>query len=234
MMITSIIKRAEHNKSIKWLHCFTTWNYMFAILYFAFAFFKLLMYKKKKRADIDDDVFCKYDDVVSSSEDEVFLNNGEGYPFISSDDGSDFIKLSTTDKIYWFLFSTSYTTCLLVTLVFWTLLFNPKQYQEDLNLFITIDRHGVILVAVVFQYAMNMIPVRILHVVYVILIALVYFVHTYFYYISTGHLVYYIFDWHNSPRMTVGVAFALVGVIFVLQIILFLFDLLKNKICNKL
>ena len=107
---------------------------MFAILYFVFAFFKLLVYKKKETADIDYDVFWKkeYYDVVSFSEDEVFLNNGEGYPLISLDDDCDFIQLSTTDKIYWFLFSISYTMCLLVTLVFWTLLFNPKRYQEDL------------------------------------------------------------------------------------------------------
>ena len=231
-MITSIIHKSG---TIEWLHYMTSWNYMLVAFYFLFAFFKLLLYRNWE-ADIDQhSSWNQNGDEPAINNDSMFLSTcEEGFPLISSSEENEFlIGLTTTDKIYWFLFSTSYAMCFMVSLVFWILLYNPTHFQEELDLFITIDRHGVILIAIIFQYAMNRIPVRILHAMYVILIALVFFVHTYFYYLSTGNLVYEIFDWRNSSGKTVGVAIGLAGAISVLQVLLFLFDLLKNKIGSK-
>ena len=120
----------------------------------------------------------------------------------------------------------------MVVLIFWFVLYNPGDFSEILSVsfYLTVDRHGIIFLLIVIQYLLGKIPIRYLHAIYVVAIAMIFFVHTYFYYLATGKLVYAIFDWGNAPGKAVGYAFGLALACFVLQLIVFFVDLLKRKI----
>ena len=162
----------------------------------------------------------------------------EKSPLVADDDdeSSESSRISTpltiSDKILYFLFSISFTMCFMVVLIFWFVLYKPGDYGEipSVGFYLTVDRHGIIFLLIVIQYLLGKIPIRYLHVIYVVAIAMIFFVHTYFYYLATGKLVYAIFDWRNAPGKAVGYAFGSALVCFVLQLIVFFVDLLKRKI----
>ena len=167
-----------------------------------------------------------------------FLANrkNEESPLVVDGEDSEATPLTTSDKVYYFLFSISYTMCLMVVLIFWFLLYKSGEFGEipSFRFFLAVDRHGIIFALVLFQYVLNKISVRFLHATFVVAIALFFFVHTYFYYLATDKLVFTIFDWNKAPGKAIGYAFGLSLACYVLQFILFLVDLLKHKIAGKL
>lgn len=151
----------------------------------------------------------------------------------SDEDSGSSSTLSISDKILYFLFSISFTMCFMVVLIYWFVLYEPENFEiPSFHFFLSVDRHAIIFILIVIQYLLCKIPIRFLHAVYVLAIALIFFIHTYFYYLATGRLVYAIFDWGKAPGKAVGYAFGLSLVCFVLQFIIFLVDLLKRKIAG--
>ena len=190
-------------------------------------FWHRFLYRYKGDA-LDEDV--EMADKKKKSEEE----NNEKNPLINgeSSSASGGSSLSTSDRIYYFGFSISYLLCFMVVLIYWGILHDAENFEgkESYKLFLAVDRHGIIFVLLLLQYAMGKIPVRFLHAVYVVVIALVFFVHTYFYYLATHKLVYNIFDWEKAPGKAFGYALGLSIASFVLQFVLFLVDMLKHKI----
>ena len=244
MMLISMITKIENTKDSRWFHYMTSWNYMLAAFYFTYALIKHVLYKKKKgnvensppsnqnHHDRDAEMANRNDKNESDSH-----RNQSPLALHGSDSDND-TELETTtksDKFLYFLFSISYTMCFMVIVIYWMVLFKPSEYPDktSFKFFLAVDRHAIIFILLFIQYVPNKIPIRILHSVYVVILALLFFVHTYFYYLATDKLVYSIFDWANSPGKAIGFAFGLTLACFVLQFIIFLLDLLKHRIAGN-
>ena len=220
-MFISMIRKIEETHNSRWFHYMTSWNYMLAVFYFVYTLVKLVLYKGN----------------ISNQDDDVEMANrkNEESPLVADGEDSEAAPLTTSDKVYYLLFSISYTMCFMVVLIFWFLLYKSGEFGEipSFRFFLAVDRHGIIFALILFQYVLNKIPVRILHATFVVAIALLFFVHTYFYYLATDKLVYTIFDWNKAPGKAIGYAFGLSLACYVLQFILFLVDLLKHKIAGN-
>ena len=215
-----MIRKIEETHNSRWFHYMTSWNYMLAVFYFVYTLVKLVLYKGNI-SDQDDDV--------------EMANRQNGNPSVADGEDSKAAPLTTSDKVYYFLFSISYTMCFMVVVIFWFMLYKPGEFGEttSFKFFLTVDRHGIIFALILFQYVLNKISVRFLHATFVLAIALLFFVHTYFYYLATDKLVYTIFDWNKAPGKAIGYAFGLALACYVLQFVLFLIDLLKHKIAGN-
>ena len=229
-----MIIKIEDSRDSTWFHYMTSWNYMLAVFYFVYVLIKFGLNRrrgKRNSSNHHDAEMANRNDEASKNQSQLALDG----PDSSGNGASTNTAATKSDKFMYFLFSISYTMCFMVVIIYWILLFDPKEYKEKshFEFFMTVDRHGIIFVLIFIQYLLNKIPVRILHAIYVVIIAFLFFVHTYFYYLATDKLVYTIFDWNEAPGKAIGYAFGMSLACFILQFIIFFIDLLKHKIAGK-
>jgi len=233
MMIASIVITTMEVHHSGWFHFMTSWNYMVNVTYFIIAFVKHLQYQ----SDADEGYEVIRDEAVGlmagdESKHEVFMEKGVvlSDPLVLDTIPS---KMSMSDKVYWFFHSLAFLMSSVVVVVYWPILFDPSSFETDFHWFQTIDRHGIVYLLFIFQYIFNKIPIRIFHCVYAIAVALIFFIHTYIYYLATSRLVYSIFDWGNAPLKAFYYFLGIVGLAIILQFILYGIDRFKHWLGNR-
>ena len=248
-MFVSMIYTIIGERSTRWFHFMTSWNYIIAVVYFIVSFIQNVRYKVQ-----DDESSVSYRAAGNNEGDHQ--DNGEKTQLISrdpinsyggntggiertrGDDGDSIDRFNTEptliDELHWFLQITSLLMCSVVVVVYWTLLFKPSSLGNNwFWWFQSIDRHLIIYLLLLIQYVLNKSPIRLLHGVYALAVAAIFFVHTYFYYVATGKLVYHIFDWGKSPGKAI-VYFLVLGVLaIVLDLMWFGIDTLKHHLGQK-
>lgn len=136
--------------------------------------------------------------------------------------------------IKWPLFDMANVAVPMVTFMFFVFLWpsfsgSGPISNENLQL------HGISCVLMLIDFALSAVPVRLLHVIYPLIYGLIYVVFSAIYWSADHSHVMYpgILDW-NSPGTTIGMVFAVVAVMCVLQTLLFGLHKLKVLIYNKI
>lgn len=135
-------------------------------------------------------------------------------------------------KIQWVLFMVGHTFSLAVTILYWSLLFNPTNpLLTPLN-FITHLVNGIVSVI---DIGVSGIPVRLLHMVYSVLLAAIYAVFTGIYHVAMGTnvqnqpYIYFIIDYGRNPGTAAGIAIAVVLVFFpIINVLIYVLFLLRE------
>ena len=113
------------------------------------------------------------------------------------------------NNVHWLLYTLSLGTCTFVFVAFWVMLapYRKTGYTPTLHTFLLFDRHGINLVLIAIDFAVNKIPVRLLHFVYTTLLFGLYLVYNSIYWASTGKLMYgKTLDYGSSPGRVAGLA----------------------------
>lgn len=142
-------------------------------------------------------IYAEYDEMANSTSNMNIVDNGNHH------NGN----ISNCSKIVWILYESSFGISFLSTLMYWA--FTASYYNEEnqSKTLITISFHLVNFLLLVIDFTFHTIPVRILHVVYPILFALLYIVVSL---AKTGCVVYK----NNDP----GIVTLFVFLIFLLVI----------------
>lgn len=143
-------------------------------------------------------------------------------------------------KINWVLQVIACSTELAVTLLFWIIEFNPG---SDSVHFFSVNVHGVGAVLVIIDFLLVANPFRILHFIYPVIFASVYFLFTFIYHAAGGrnpqgetHIYRNNIDWGMVPGRSLGISvFAAVVGATALHFLFFLLYLVKisfSKCCG--
>ncbi len=139
-------------------------------------------------------------------------------------------------KFHWLIFNLSINVCTFVFFSYWILIF-PK--DEDINknprlTYLTIDRHGINFIVLIFEFICSNAPVHLLHFVYPSCFIGLYFISNMIYWSSTKHLIYgKMLDYRDNTGTAVGMVIAAVVVaIPFFHLCWFLLYLLKEY-CHK-
>lgn len=140
-------------------------------------------------------------------------------------------------KISWVLFSIATVGSILVTLLFFALLWpSYKRAGQDMNF----QLHVMNSIIVGIEFFSTAIPLRFCHVIYVLLYGIAYFIFTAIYYFAVNRTPIYsdVIDW-SEPAKTIGYMSLIICFILILQGLLVLiqkgkFYLYKKNVCREM
>lgn len=131
-------------------------------------------------------------------------------------------------SMYWLMFNVAVTIALMVTVLYWILLYDPESYWEDCtwNMFaLDISSHAFISLIALLELFLSRTPVRMLHVYQPLGVAAWYIIFTVIYYAAGGTdgngnaFIYSVLDWQHGKRSGMIVGLALIGLIIVYMIL---------------
>ena len=149
----------------------------------------------------------------------------------SSLDDNNKSEIGWREKLYWFLYTSSFIVCLTVATLFWPLLSNGSSRGGARGLFIAIDRHGINFVLLLFEFVVNKIPVRIYHYIHPFGFFAVYMAFNGFYFEITGLLIYKLIDWASGYTSIIVIVVAVFSLL--LQFLFYFIDYLKRRFIAK-
>ena len=136
-----------------------------------------------------------------------------------NEDGEE-VKLPWYMRIQWILYNISLPSSVLVTLIFWGVLYptNPDMIMSFFNATV----HSANLLFMLIEQYVGAIPTRLLHVYQPVAYALCYAVFSIIIFSADGTVLYrFVLDW-NNPGITVGVVFGIILFYLVSQLVFYL------------
>ncbi|XP_077996199.1 protein rolling stone-like [Glandiceps talaboti] len=139
-------------------------------------------------------------------------------------------------KLSWFLFNISAVSALIITLVYWPAL---SSLDTDIPFALDFNVHGLNSIIIIIELVIASMPIRILHVVYVVIIGILYLILTVILYYSgwknpfdNKPYVYPFLDYSENPWLAaLSIILIMIGIIF-LQLILWLIFKAKQRIAG--
>ncbi|XP_005096245.1 uncharacterized protein LOC101853781 [Aplysia californica] len=243
--LTWLIKTAIESKlpddvSVTWGSFLTNWTYTLLTIYFLLhALIALVVY-----------LLCRGSGLQLmrrlAPEQHRYLfhelgNAYEGFP----QDPEERTPLTSSDDVHfelgnrvpwyfallWVIFNAVSVSAIMVTIVFWCILFPGSGLHFDME---NVQLHLVNSVLVLLEHAVTALPVRILHVIYPIIYGLIYMAFSLFYWVDDhSHVMYPILDW-GKPGPTVGYVL-LVGFVImpIIQLLIYGFYRLRLAIYRR-
>lgn len=188
------------NGNEKWFIYLTNWGFTFLTLYFVWATIVCVLHHLRRSSD---------NAVIQMKTVERGGNDVEG------GDGqvSDQAEMCWYHKGMWVVFNIAANSGILITLLYWTLIFGGKTSGLD------VSTHLINSVFIVTDVLLSAIPVRILHLLYAWFLGLSYLLLTVIFWAAKGTnarndpYIYSYIDYNNTPSLSSGivVAFVLVG-----------------------
>lgn len=129
-------------------------------------------------------------------------------------------------KLTWILFNINIAIAPLVSIVYWALLHdysNGDGSRDPLGDGVNVNVHGMNSVLIVIDLFVSAHPIRITHIVYVIMYSLVYTVFSLIFWAAGGvdpygnRYIYPILNWEDIPGLTCAYLLGLAVVLFVVQ-----------------
>ncbi|XP_013197129.2 protein rolling stone [Amyelois transitella] len=139
-------------------------------------------------------------------------------------------------SMYWLLFNIAVSVSLLITALYWILLYDPDMADIEPRMFwLDVATHGINSCLAIAEVVASRTPVRILHFYQPLGVGIWYAVFTAIYYAAGGTdgagspFIYAVLDWRYGWRTTALVASSLAGLI-VVYAVLWLLALCRDKI----
>ena len=188
-LISAILTTVNSWLTCHWLTYMTSWNYVSVTLYFVFACVTTLSYLNKQSRNDDTRP------LILSSKNEP--NQSDIQP-------ND--KLPWYIEQYWISHNIALNLCTLVSVMFWSLVYWQEEFPgPDLRQYLLVDRHGVILIFLIFDFWLCKIPIHFLHFLYVEIFAIIYLVFSVIYWEITGKVMYKVLDYTRQPGIAAGI-----------------------------
>lgn len=150
-------------------------------------------------------------------------------------DSDDPSKLGFIDRVYWFLYVVTTNTALVVTITYWSSIYDPTiHYLDPLNVMLHICNTILMLL----DYCVTSIPFRLRYFWWSLTIVFVYTVFSIIYYLAGGldkngyHYIYKILDW-KKPVPTSFVCIGQAVFITIVHSLMCFLENVKNKLYLK-
>eukprot|EP00057_Strongylocentrotus_purpuratus_P000938 XP_001187320.2 PREDICTED: protein rolling stone [Strongylocentrotus purpuratus] len=222
----------------------TNWSFIILTVYGIVAALSSVFFfcGSKKRQKTTADV-CKVEEgIVNPSfvaDDEMPNMEGNGSPKTNPSSSSINATKSANEesrsnpwyfKLTWILFNINIAIAPLVSIVYWALLHdysNDDGSRDPLGDGVNVNVHGMNSVLIVIDLFVSAHPIRITHIVYVIMYSLVYTVFSLIFWAAGGvdpygnRYIYPILNWEDIPGLTCAYLLGLAVVLFVVQCLMY-------------
>ena len=140
-------------------------------------------------------------------------------------------------KVYFLLFQLVITFCTQTAVVYWTALFPiANMNRTSYGWYIIVDRHGLNLILVLLEFALNRAPVRLLHSIYCAVFLVLYIVYNAIYWSVTKEFIYgNVLNYEKYLGFVIGIIFG--GTCLVLpltQLLGYIAFHLRTRLSDKL
>ena len=155
-------------------------------------------------------------------------------------DDNFFEKNGVLTKISWAMSTAANNLAIAVTMVYWSVLFDPNKKRTPLEVYENYDTHLFQTVVTLLDIVISERPWRFCHAIYPELLALVYLVFNVIYVVLGGEnangedYIYPILDWNNAPGTAVLWVILFIVTIVVSQAFLCLFVFIRGKFFEHL
>ena len=120
-----------------------------------------------------------------------------------------------------------------LVILYWTLVYNTEDFASSLLTYSYINDHGGLYLLLFIDFWFHTIPIRIVHVVYSLLICVVYAVITVVYNFAADQTVYSVLDWKKQAGWSIVYIIGAIVLILILQLILYGCYRLKLKLKSR-
>ncbi|CAG9796418.1 unnamed protein product [Diatraea saccharalis] len=141
--------------------------------------------------------------------------------------------------VYWFIYNIAVSLALMITALYWILLYNPDNYESRRMFWFDLSTHGFNSCIAIVELLVSRTPLRLLHIYQPLGIGVWYAVFTAIYYAAGGTdskgepYIYEVLDWRNGRRST-AIIFISFGGLMVIYIVLCAVTLARDKISTSL
>ena len=192
------------NGAEKWFIYLTNWAFTFVTMYFLWASVVSVLHHfgiTNNQVDMQMKAIGNHD------------SDAEGGEGLGDSVHKSAVKMSWYHKGLWVVFNIAANTAIMVTLLYWTLIFGGTTSGLD------VSTHLINSVMIVADIMLSCVPVRILHVVYPLVLGICYLLTTVIFWAvdatnARGEpYIYSYIDYNNSPGFSIGLVcgFILVG-----------------------
>lgn len=195
------------NGEEKWFIYLTNWGFTFVTLYFIWATVLCFLHHfgaTNNVASMQMRAAVTHDNDVEGGDSRDASMDGLEQPVV---------PMSWYHKGLWFIFNLAANAAILITLLYWTLIFGGKTSGLD------VTTHLINSVVIVADLMLSTIPVRILHVFHALILGVLYIVLTVIFWAVDGTnargepYIYSYIDYSETPGFSIGlmVGFVLLG-----------------------
>lgn len=236
IVIVSVVR----TNSAKWLIYLTIWSFLLvtvSLLGLSFLSFMHCVNQMRQNGREAPSEGCSASDGRASLKEENESNEATRY-IENQDNITDEHERTFHVKLIWLLWIFASANALIVTLLYWTMVFKPPTSFMDISL------HALNVIFVLTELLLGTIPVHLLHGLYAMVIACIYAVFTVIYWAAGGRdifgnrFIYKPLNYENGhPAYVAGTLVASIFVIIpLLQLVIFVLYLLRcylrKKICS--
>ena len=147
------------------------------------------------------------------------------------------LRMGWQYKIVWILYNVASSGCLMVTLIFWIMLYPQLGKLEGIGLYINLQLHAITSIIIFIEHFISAVPIRFLHVIYTLIYGLIYVIFSViFYEVRSDHPVIYpgVLDFAHPGRTAAVLAVTALVLLPLIQVFLFAFYKLKLLIYGRL
>ena len=121
-----------------------------------------------------------------------------------------------TFSLFWIWYGLTYVICTVMVVLYWAFVVENFHFDTPELIFSYVNDHGINLVLILIDFCFHKIPVRLFHVVYSIIVAIIYIILSIIYNFAADKPIYKVVDWNDKPGWAVFyVILALVLVVIV-------------------
>ena len=132
-------------------------------------------------------------------------------------------------RIYWMLANIAYVIGALIVILYWGFVHQERFLSGFDRAFSNVNLHGLVYLLVVIDFWMSSIPIRLMHVVYVIIFGVTYGLFSAIFTLVTGRWIYPILKWKTEPGVAVVFCLIAFGVILIVHMVFYGFDRFKKR-----
>ena len=138
-------------------------------------------------------------------------------------------------KLDWILYNITLPISIVVTLVFFTLLYPDMPHENGVDIF-NIHVHALNSVFSILELFLCSIPTRLAHIIYPVIYGVIYILFSVFYWVKNhDHVIYeHVLDWNEPGRTLVVVVLLALVVLPTLQCVMFVLYKLRVYVCKRL
>ena len=223
----------------KWPIFLTNWNVLLYTSYFIAeaCLSGYLWCKQRKSIKSTQTVDLRASD---ADEMQIGVNPNETASAIATTEGPSEPAAKVLGVIVWMLMEISIVLTFIIVLLYWIVLTGVfsggylKYSETKQQKFVEINTHGVNLVLLLLDFALHRIPVRVLHFIYVFVVAALYIVLSVVYSLVTEKALYGLLAWHSSPGSSAAVMVGVFVTILLVHLALYGLHRLKMLVYRKI
>ena len=134
-------------------------------------------------------------------------------------------------SLFWIWYGLTYVICTVMVVLYWAFVVEDFHFDTPELIFSYVSDHGINLVLILIDFCFHKIPVRLFHVVYSIIVAIIYIILSIIYNVAADKPIYKVVDWVDKPGWAAFYVVLALVLVVIMQCIFY--GLYRLKLCLK-